>query len=142
MKVVLDTNVLVAAFITHGSCNELLEHCAVRHEIVLSRPILNELRDVLVRKFGFTQREAHAVARFLRSRAALVKPSALATPVCRDSDDDLILATAVGGACAAIVSGDKDLTDLKQYEGIRILSPADFWRFDSEIAERGLPGDA
>lgn len=134
MRIVLDTNVLVAAFITHGSCNELLEHCAVRHEIVRSGPILSELQDVLVRKFGFTRGEARGAGRLLRSRATLVKPSALDTPVCRDSDDDLILATAVAGGCAAIVSGDRDLTDLKEYEGIRILSPADFWRFDAEAA--------
>ncbi len=40
MKIVLDTNVLIAAFISHGTCNELLEHCALNHEVILS-PFIN-----------------------------------------------------------------------------------------------------
>jgi len=48
MKVILDTNVLVAAFIAHGACHELLEHCAIRHDVVLSRFILDEFKGVLM----------------------------------------------------------------------------------------------
>ena len=44
MKVVLDTNVLIAAFITKGVCSELLEHCLRRHEIIMSEFILDEFR--------------------------------------------------------------------------------------------------
>lgn len=62
MKLVLDTNVLVAAFIARGTCSELLEYCAVRHEIVLSPAILDELGDVLTRKFRFLPEEARQVA--------------------------------------------------------------------------------
>ncbi|MEI6632322.1 MAG: putative toxin-antitoxin system toxin component, PIN family [Chlamydiota bacterium] len=134
MKIVLDTNVLITAFITRGSCNELLEYCAVHHAIVLSKGILDEFRDVLVRTFGFTREEARAAVRVLRSRARIVTPLPLPQPVCRDPDDDLILATAVAGRCAAIITGDKDLTDLNEYEGIRILNPPDFWRLEKEIA--------
>lgn len=64
MRIVLDTNVLVAAFIAHGNCNELLEHCIVHHEVVLSEFILEELLDVLNRKFDFTQIEARDVSVF------------------------------------------------------------------------------
>jgi putative PIN family toxin of toxin-antitoxin system len=134
MKIVLDTNVLIAAFITRGSCNELLEYCAVHHTIVLSKDILDEFRDVLVRKFGFTREEARAAARVLRSRARIVTSLSFQQPVCHDPDDDLILATAIAGRYAVIITGDKDLTDLNEYEGIRILNPPDFWRFEQEIA--------
>jgi predicted nucleic acid-binding protein len=57
VKLVLDTNVLVAAFITHGVCNELLEHCALHHQIILSSHIMEEFRRVLTRKFTFSQHE-------------------------------------------------------------------------------------
>ena len=50
----------------------------------------------------------------------------LEKPVCRDSDDDNILAAAVGGSCDCIITGDEDLLVLKAYEGIDILSPRDF----------------
>jgi len=46
--------------------------------------------------------------------------------VCRDPDDDNILAAAVSGKCDCIITGDKDLLVLKEYEGIDIFSPRDF----------------
>ena len=48
MKVLLDTNVLIAAFIARGSCAELLEHCVRRHELFTSQWILEEFRRNLV----------------------------------------------------------------------------------------------
>lgn len=127
MKLVLDTNVLVAAFITHGTCNELLEHCALNHEVILSAFILGELREKPVQKFGFTTREAEDVIRLLRSRFTEVIPQPLTESICRDPDDDTILETAFAGNCECIVTGDKDLLDLHSVEGVRIISPSDFW---------------
>jgi predicted nucleic acid-binding protein len=64
----------------------------------------------------------------------------LPVPVCRDPDDDNILAAARTAECVAIVTGDKDLTDLKQYEGVRILTPSEFWEFEDEAAEHAGGG--
>lgn len=130
MKVVLDTNVLIAAFIAHGVCNELLEHCAICHEIVLSPFIVDELRARLVAKFRFTRGETDNVCRLLESRCSLVVPHELAEPVCRDPDDDNIIGTAVAGACDCIVTGDRDLLDLGTALGIPIISPSLFWEFE------------
>lgn len=140
MRITLDTNVLVAAFIAHGNCNELLEYCVVHHEVILSRFILDEMLDVLTRKFRFTQSEAQAAVRLLRTRTRLIDPIQLPVPVCRDADDDTILATARTAGCIAIVTGDKDLTDLKNFEGVRILTPAEFWEFENEAAEHADGG--
>ena len=131
MKVVLDTNVLIAAFIAHGVCNELLEHCAICHDMVLSPFILDELRGKLGGKFGFTSREADDVIRLLESRCSLVAPQALAEQVCRDPDDDSIIGTAVTGACDCIVTGDKDLLELETALGIPIIAPSRFWEFEN-----------
>lgn len=133
MKLVLDTNVLIAAFIAHGTCGELLEHCMVNHEVVLSRGILDELHDVLTRKFKYTKGESERVVRVVRSRATLVRPVPLVASVCRDSDDDEILAVAQAGGCSAIVTGDKDLTVLGHYGKIKILMPSDFWKFEAAV---------
>jgi putative PIN family toxin of toxin-antitoxin system len=140
MRIALDTNVLVAAFIAHGNCNELLEYCVVHHEVILSKFILDELLDVLPRKFGFTRAETQAAIRLLRTRTRLIDPTPLPVPVCRDPDDDNILAAARTAECVAIVTGDKDLTDLKQYEGVRILTPSEFWEFEDEAAEHAGGG--
>ncbi len=130
MRLVLDTNVFIAAFISHGVCNELLEHCVLNHEVVLSKFILAELKDKLTGKFKFTAREASAAVRLIRSRCETVTALPLATPVCRDPDDDSIIATAVAGQCACIIAGDKDLLDLDTPCGIRTLAPGAFWQFE------------
>jgi uncharacterized protein len=130
MRLVLDTNVLIAAFIARGTCNELLEHCVAHHEIVTSLPLLAEFEEVLLRKFSFPRSETAQALRLLKSRAELVVPTSLPSEVCRDPKDDVVLGTAVGGSCQAIISGDKDLTSLVLYEDIRIVSPSEFWRFE------------
>jgi predicted nucleic acid-binding protein len=63
----------------------------------------------------------------------LIIPIPLLSPVCRDTDDDEILSTAKTAGCSVIVTGDKDLTVLKQFGEIKIVTPSDFWRFESEI---------
>jgi uncharacterized protein len=60
----------------------------------------------------------------------LVSPEPLPIPVCRDPDDDLVLATAIAGACSCVVTGDKDLLVLGQYEGVVIISPGAFSEYE------------
>ena len=135
MRIVLDTNVLVAVFIAHGTCNELLEHCALRHVIVLSDYILNELRSVLSEKFGFNVAECKEVLALWRSCCVLVQPAQLKSPGCSDPDDDAIIGTAVAGNCDCLVTGDKALHKLKAYGRTAIVFPGDFWRFKEGKAE-------
>lgn len=130
MRLVLDTNVLIAAFISHGVCNELLEHCVLNHKVVLSEFILHELKEKLTGKFKFTAREVNAAVRLVKSQSVIVSTSPLASPICRDPDDDNIIATAMAGQCVCIITGDKDLLDLDAVSGIQMLSPGSFWQFE------------
>lgn len=61
----------------------------------------------------------------------MVAPAPLKAPVCRDPDDDMVLAMALTGNAECIVSGDKDLTDLKTFENIPILKPSEFAAFEA-----------
>jgi putative PIN family toxin of toxin-antitoxin system len=131
VRVVLDTNVLIAAFIARGTCHDLLEYCIHEHELVASAFILDEIRKALVKKFHFSGQEAAETVALLNTRMTLVAPEPLAAPVCRDPDDDTILGTALAGACGCIVTGDKDLLVLKHYRGIDIISPDRFWRHEA-----------
>lgn len=130
MRVLLDTNVLIAAFIARGTCSELLEHCARNHTLVTSRPLLHELEEKLSDKFGYTRQETREVMALLQGKMEVVEPATLNPPVCRDPDDDAVLATALTGTCDCIVTGDKDLLILERFRGIPILVPADFWRHE------------
>jgi putative PIN family toxin of toxin-antitoxin system len=131
MKLVLDTNVLIAALISRGVCADLLEHCVLRHEVVSSDFILNELRGHLVGKFKYDAAEADEVVGLFVAEMEIVTPKPLPLSVCRDADDDFILATAVAGQAECIVTGDKDLLVLRQYEGIKIVSPSEFTDFEA-----------
>ena len=126
MKIIFDTNVLIAALIARGVCHELLEHCVVRHELFTSEFILSETQEKLIEKFGYTAELAAEAVSVLRSRMKVVTPSRLESQVCRDPDDDNILAAALSGNCDCIITGDKDLLVLKAYEGIEIFTPRDF----------------
>jgi uncharacterized protein len=136
VKVLLDTNVLVAALIARGVCSDLLEHCVRHHVVISSRPLLDELWRVLIEKFHQRSLDVRAVTRLFDETFTVVVPRALESPVCRDPDDDVVLATALAGECAAIVSGDQDLLILDPFQGIRVLAPAAFWKWESESEAR------
>ena len=61
--------------------------------------------------------------------------SPLPTRVCRDPDDDQILATAVAARADCLVTGDTDLLVLDRYAGIPIVRPADFWALEARQQE-------
>ena len=66
-----------------------------------------------------------AVRSELETLAEIVRPGAI-PKVCRDADDNEVLAIADGGGAEAIITGDNDLLELRQYRGIKILSVAEF----------------
>ena len=137
MRVVLDTNVFVATFVARGLCHELLEHCQRSHRVVCSTFILGELEAKLLGKFRVPPPRAAEVVELLRLHAEMVDPAALPHAVCRDPDDDWVLATARSGACDCIVTGDKDLLSLEDFEGMPILSPRGFWAFEAGRSGQG-----
>jgi putative PIN family toxin of toxin-antitoxin system len=136
VRLLLDTNVLVAALVARGVCSDLLKHCVRHHVVISSRPLLDELRDVLTRKFRQRSIDVRAAVRLFEDTFALVAPEALEPATCRDPDDDVVLATALAGESAAIVSGDQDLLILDPFRGIRVLAPAAFWKWESQYEEK------
>ncbi len=139
MKIVLDTNVLIAAFISHGACADLFEHCVRYHEIVASEFIFTEFFNKLTTKFKIPALEANKAVQLLHSRIAVVVPLNLSTRVCRDPKDDSILGTAIQGDCQCIITGDKDLLAFKKYGGINIISPRDFWEYENKVLGKHAP---
>ena len=131
MRLVLDANVLIAAFVARGVCAELLEYCVREHELVTAAAILDEVRRNLASGIKVTPSQADQTVKLLRTRLQLVEPVDLGAQVCRDPDDDVVLGAAIAGRCEAVVTGDKDLLDLGSYREIPIVSPRGFWSFES-----------
>lgn len=130
MRIVLDTNVPVAAFISRGICSELLEHCVQTHELITSLFILNEFRGKMTTKFKFTLDDSNAAINLLRTKMLIVEPVQLDSRISRDEDDDNILATAIARNCDCIINGDNDLLVLRNFNGIAIIKPADFSAYE------------
>lgn len=132
MRVLLDTNVLLAAYLTRGVCHELLEHCKRTHQIVTWDRLLREFEAKLVRKVKVPAEKAAAAVALVRAEAEVVSPAPLETAVSRDPDDDWVLAAASAGRCDCIVTGDKDLLVLDAFAGIPIIAPGSFWRYEAD----------
>ena len=129
MKAVLDSSVLIAAAISRaGVCAELLEDVLTHHELVLSEYIVDEVREKLIEKFGFPDKEVRQLARLLLRVATITEPAAIPPGSCRDADDLPVLGTAVAASADLLVSVDKDLLSLNEFMGIAIIRPGDFWK--------------
>ena len=134
MRIVFDTNVLIAAFITAGGvCGDLVKRCALVHTPITSEFILNELRETLTERFEINPSDADEALALLRERFVIVEPAALKAPVRRDPEDDMVLATALAGKAQCIITGDKDLLSLGQYTGIVILRPNAFEEYEKKL---------
>lgn len=133
MKLVVDTNLLLSGSAWAGTAS-LLVDALLAGEVMLcgSEELLAELADVLQREKFRTRLEqrgqnANAILARFREVAQMYDPQPMPVPPpeLRDPDDMHVLACAVSAQADAIVTGDKDLLDLKSFAGIPIIHAAD-----------------
>jgi uncharacterized protein len=127
VKIVLDTNVLIAAFATQGLCHAVFELCLDRHEIVLSTDILREAADAFKRKLKVPPQTIQSTIKYLKEHAQIIQTVPLSERVSRDPKDDHVLALAAQAGADYIVTGDEDLLVLGKHGGIPIVQPRQFW---------------
>jgi uncharacterized protein len=131
VKVVFDTNILVSALVFPGGSGEAALQRIVDEldELVISKPILDELLGVLARKFSRDAEELAHVAVLISELAHAVKPRRRIR-LLKDDPDNRILECATTGRADAIVTGDKDLLEIGEYRGVRILSLREYLNAD------------
>lgn len=127
MRVVLDTNVLLAGLATNGLCEALLLLAFRDHNVLLSEHILGEVARHYVAKFKATAEQAELVVAGLRSQAEIVDPVNVAADACNDADDLPVLGTVLAGNADCLVTGDQGLLRLDRYKGVPVLSPRAFY---------------
>ncbi|MEA1053209.1 putative toxin-antitoxin system toxin component, PIN family [Lamprobacter modestohalophilus] len=134
MRIVADTNTVVSGLLWKGTPRQIIQACRQRHiSIVSSESLIAELAEVLARhKFTTKIKDAGLTAsELVADYSALteqVYPAPLNRPVCRDPDDDAVLACALAGRVDVLVSGDDDLLTLKAFRGIPIITAAEWVR--------------
>ncbi len=123
MRVLLDTNVLVSAVLFGGLPRRLLQR-ALRgeFEVVTSPRLMAEFEEILTARFGLPPEIAEAARSEYEQVALLVRPRRVPRVV-RDPDDNEVLAATMSGDAGLIVTGDRDLLVLREYESRRILTP-------------------
>ena len=129
--IVIDTNVLISAGLLPESKTAQVLALAVEHFVIAqNQDTWRELETRIARSkfdryFGESGRLRHLVA-----IAQSIQHFEVSTQVSvsRDKTDDKFIALAIDSEAALIISGDPDLKDVKAYEGIEILSPAQFFK--------------
>jgi len=135
VRVFLDTNVLVSAFVARGLCADLLEFALTEHELNVGEVVLSETRFVLVEKLAAELSVVERVELLLRGRSGIEpKPAAHLSLGLRDPDDEWIVASAVAARADLLVTGDADLLDESERLPITTVSPRQAWRL---LRERG-----
>jgi len=125
LKLVLDTNVLVSALIsTGGNPALLLDKAGESYTLYISKDILTEFEAVISRdKFDFTDEEINTIIEAVISFSEVVNPAIKLDFIKSDPDDNKILECAVACEASYIVSGDRHLLELREYSGIKIITP-------------------
>jgi putative PIN family toxin of toxin-antitoxin system len=134
MRVILDSNVFIAAVASRGLCEAILELCLERHRLIAGEGILDEVDDKLRTKLKVPSRVVAEYVKFLRENGDLVRPKKLDPKTCRDPNDLIVLGLISPGAAQAIVTGDKDLLVMGTFNGASIMTPRAFWEFSQSEA--------
>ena len=130
MRVVLDNNILVSTLIWRGLPRRVLdEGLELGWQFYTSPELFDELERVLnyphlAKAIVKKQQTPTAILNLLRDVLRVVQAPALTSRVCRDPDDDAVLACAKSASADLIISGDQDLLVLHAFEWIQIVTAA------------------
>ena len=127
MRVLLDSNVWLSILnFRRGFCRRLWWRMKKECDVFSGRPIVREVEEKLKLKFRRKAQHIARLAKYVAEHTAQIELSETPPKICRDADDDLILALAVNADCKFIITGDKDLLVLDGHAGIRIVTPRAF----------------
>lgn len=125
LRIVADTNIYISALFWRGKPNKLIHMCYEgKAKLVVSRKIIEELERILLtdEKFKMAREDVALNTEIILINAELVEPKATLNVIKEDPDDDRILECAVEGEAEYLVSGNKHLLNLKEFQEIKILT--------------------
>jgi putative PIN family toxin of toxin-antitoxin system len=120
----VDTNVLLAALLTEGTARQVVSYAIAGGFVpIVSEQVLSELERNLHKKFKVSKPRVVETVAFVRSLAEVVATPKNAPSVCRDNDDDAIIAAAIASNATYLLTGDRDLLEIKDPGDLQIVSP-------------------
>ncbi len=128
MRILFDTNVLVSAFLAGGSCYDVIEDSIHGYELYYTAFIINEFDRILRNNFRFSGAVINEFVSFIKNFFVKGNTADKINNICKDKDDNQLLADAVINKVDVIITGDKDLLVLKTYKGIKIVSHKEYWK--------------
>ena len=128
MKILFDTNVIISGFVSQGYSFDVIKDTANKHEVYYTEYLLKETQKNLSTKFPLSHEAVNSIINTVKKQFIEGKTANTIKKISRDSKDDQILADAVTNDIDIIITGDKDLLELKNYKGIKIIMPKDYWK--------------
>lgn len=127
MRIVIDTNVVISGVFFGGFPRKILS-AVVGQKITAcaTAEIVNEYEEIVQEMIGRKQGHINRAILSPLIRAMEIIKSITHVNICRDPDDNKFLACAKDSHALYIVSGDKDLLVIEQFENIQIVTAKDF----------------
>ncbi len=122
MILVFDSGVWILAFRYGGPPLAAIDYAFKHGEIAMCDPIVAEIKRILARKFGWSEKRI-AESRYEYSEQLIhVGGIGSLRGICRDPKDDIILECAAVAGAEVLITGDRDLLVIGSYQGVRILT--------------------
>ena len=133
MKIVIDTNIFVSSFFWKGNPRKVFDRVIDGFdELFITDEILNEIKSVMSKeKFNLEKHEVEDYIKIIEHFSHKIFFDNEIENISRDPDDNKILKCGLDGQVDYIVSGDNDLLVLKEYKGIKIISPKEYLEISS-----------
>ena len=139
MKIVLDTNVLVSGTFWEGDSAKILNLIDTKEiGLILSEELIEEYNEVINRdeildKIQNKDLILNKTVQKIIQNSSITEPSSKFDIIKEDSDDNKILECAFEGKVNYIISQDNHLLKLKEFQGIRIITPEEFVRINKKF---------
>ena len=124
MRVMLDTNVLVAVLLSSKRMNKLFMNVCERHTLVLSPYILHELEDVITKKFPQRKEDLEKILSEISYELVENMTSERKIKI-RDPKDVPVITGAINGRVEVLITGDRDFEDV-DISDLKIMKPSEY----------------
>lgn len=124
MRVMLDTNVLITVLLSSKRMNELLTDICEKHTLVLSPYILDELKEVVIKKFPKRSKKLENILSEV-SYELVENMTPKKQFKIRDPKDIPVITGAINGRVDVLITGDKDFDEVK-LSNLKIIKPSEY----------------